>query len=369
MTSPTNGYLVRLLVVAAEDTSHEDHSRAQSLLQKFRAMEGTFFEEVHPHVDIGLAIHEVQVAGRRKPNIFTTHGCRHISTLIESLDRIAQSIALARIDGALNVLEAYLLLSAAHVHDAANIIQREGHPQRCDEIMARYKPLFSGSAEMEQIYDIARVHGGKHEVYGKDTFRSLRASNVQPPRVPLLAAALRLGDELSENPERVPELVARHHEHSEETRLAFAYATSFRGFALNGDSLSITYNLYPAQRDLSVQVSGAPVSFLEFLEGKLDVIDREARYCSQYGRPILYISQIRIAINRYARPLPTEAEDTLTFSWQLLDGYPQASEPLCQRSTELKDRGLKRLQDYFGDSRGGGLGVRALIRQLLRERT
>ena len=364
MSYPTNGFLVTLIEDTAKNMSHASNGDAGAYLAAFRAMESIFFEKVHPLVDMGLAIREVQIAQGGKPHIFTIHGCRHIVDVIKSLDKLAEAIA-DDPGGRLSVLEAYILLCAAHVHDGANVKQREGHPQRCNELIAEYKVLFANTAAIQQIYDVASVHGGKHPEYGKDTLRSLDLSNTESPRLPMLAAILRIGDELSENPERVPALVANSHEHSDASKLAFAYARSFQQFELRKDSLYLNYGVYPESAAITATVDGHATSFFDFLEAKLDAIDREARYCSQYGRPHLHIARITVTIRLYEYSSPSLVKTNLTFSWRLLDGYPRAPEPICSRSPDLKGRGLKKLAQAFVERPAPVSGWRAWLRARL----
>jgi hypothetical protein len=343
----TNGYVVSILENAKVDLTHRDHSEAISYLTKFRDLELTFNRDVHPHVDVGLAISEVQLAGEgRLPHIFTVHGCRHVSDLIKSLDKFAKEISESS-QVPLSVLEAYILLCAAHVHDAANIEKRDGHPERCNNLLQQYKALFAGTAIIQQVYNVASVHGGKHPEYGRDTFRSIEADNSLSPRLPLLAAMLRLGDELSENPERIPEPVVRAHPHSAESTLAFAYAKSFTRFEFKKESLYLVYGIYPPGHQLRVTVDNRPVTFLEFLEAKIDVIDREARYCSQYARPVLNIGQISVTIHLYKGALPSSVALTEKFTLHLSHGYPLLQQSLCERSPELKNKKITRLEECF----------------------
>jgi hypothetical protein len=341
----TNGYLVSLLEHANDNGKHPEHAEAQAYLTKFRDLEGTFFRDVHPYVDMGLAMSEVGEAGENTPSVYTVHGCRHISDLIKSLDKFAKEISKGPAI-AITVLEAYILLCAAHVHDAANVSKRKNHPERCDDILTMHKGLFA-SITSQQIYDVARVHGGSHPEFGRDTFRSINSNNSTPPRLFLLAAFLRLGDELSENEERVPQIIVDHHPISEESKLAHAYAKSFVSFEFRNESLYITYGIYPSEHRLTATINGQDISFYDFLESKVDVIDREARYCSQYARPSFNISEITITIHQYQKERPSPVSKSETFTLHLNHGYPDLEHTLCQRSPELSGKRFEKLRDCF----------------------
>lgn len=346
----TNGFLLSCITRPAQDVAAPDHSDAVRYLAAFRNMETKFFADVHPYVDVGLAMREVKLAGGRKPNVFTVHGCRHVVDLIRSLDELARTIA----DGSeqpLSALEAYILLCAAHVHDAANVAGRSDHARRCADVIADYRQLFADAGVMQQVYRVASVHGGVDPTYGKDTIRGLDLDNWQSPRIPLLAALLRMADELSENAERVPGLLEKLKVHSDASKFAFAYAKSFTRFDLRKDNLYLTFGVYPEQMQLKGRINGQLLGFPSFLEARLDGIDREARYCSQYGRPVFSIGRVNVTIQVYERTAPSPVKDTLRFSWRLFHGYPEDSEPICTRSPELRARGVRTLAQCFEEGR------------------
>ncbi len=290
---------------------------------------------------------EVKRSGERIPSVYTVHGCRHVSDLIKSLDKFAKEIANAPVPP-ITVLEAYILLCSAHVHDAANVISRDNHPDRCGEIIRRYKDLFA-SVTSQQIYDVARVHGGKHPEFGKDTFRSINSSVSSPPRLLLLAAFIRLGDELSENEERVPQLVVDNHPVAEESKLAHAYAKSFTSFEFRNESLYIVFGVYPAAHQLTATINEKEINFYDFLEDKINVIECESRYCSQYARPSFNISEINITIHQYQMERPSPVSKSEMFTLHLNHGYPDIEPTLCQRSPELIKKSIKNLRDCFAE--------------------
>ena len=347
MTFLTNGHLFRVFGDAANDPEHAKHSLAQELKTKFRSLEEEFYRDVHSQVDVGLAADQVNQTPDdcTTLNIMTIHGCRHVSDLIESLDKIAMYIAETVPAYALNVEEAYILLCAAHLHDTGNLGGRKDHAERASELIEDHMKLFSGTERRQQIFEVSRVHGGRDEDYGKDLLGSLTTDNYQRPRLPLLAAMLRLGDELSENPERVPNAVANWYKVSGESNLAYRYAESFRGFRLAQDQLFVTLRVYPAQHNYAGTMNGMEMSFCEYLEGRLNKMEREVRYCSQYARPYLSIRRIRVSILIHEKDGMSRSSTPKTLTLELERGYPNDLPPLIERCHELESFGT--LEDYF----------------------
>jgi len=343
----TNGHIFSIIKKVASDPEADGHPEARKYSTKFRDMEQTFFSDVHPLVDVGLAMSEVLVAKGGAPNIFTFHGVRHVSELISNMDKICKSIETDNEANRLSYLEAYLLLCAAHIHDVANISGRADHPSRCSEMLEKYKGSFC-APEINQINQVASAHGGKSKQYGRDTIREVDSDNQTDPRLSLLAAILRLSDELSESPDRVPELLEKTHEHAEESRLAFEYARSFAKFEFRKGTLYLNYNLYKSAliAEFKENKTGK-TSFVDFLELKLDLIEKECRYCSQYGQPQLFVSKISIVIQAYAGDAGSKPEKKTTFSLNLNHGYPGDMSTLCMRSPELTEKKIEHLAECF----------------------
>ena len=332
----TNGYLVQRIQKAKDNPESKDHARAQGYWTKFRALESHFFEKIHPVVDVGLAIDQVRAAkDGSDPNIMTIHGCRHVSDLVESLDKLGSSIGEKKGATELNPLESYILLCAAHLHDVGNLGGRKDHPMRSGELIRNNRNLFYDTETCHHIYDVARVHGGIDGKYGRDTFRKIHTDNYSFPRIRLLAAMLRMADELSENPERVPRELLNWFKESPASNLAFRYAGCFHRFDFQNDTLDIQFRIYPDQYKSVTVVDGKSVEFFDHLERKIDVIEKEARYCSQYGRPDFDIRRIRLTMEYYKDDFPSDVINSSTLTLNLDWGYPENLPSLSERCKEL----------------------------------
>ena len=335
----TNGYLVKRIEEASNDPKHTDHARAYGYATNFRALEERFYGEVHTLVDAGLAFDSATSAIKKGSiaDIMTIHGCRHVSDLIENLDRLAQGVAKKSGAIALSPLEAYILLCAAHVHDAGNIGGRKYHPYRSRELIKKYRPLFYDTESRQNIFDVARVHGGESDKYGPDTFREIPSDNFSSPRLPLLAAMLRMADELSENPERVPDNLINWFKASPRSISAYKYAQSFRRFELQNDTLSLVLRAAPEQYASKSQKNQTSISYFDHLEKKIDVIEKEAKYCSQYGRPDFNIRKIQVTVHFHEEDHPSPISNTSVVTLELDRGYPAELLPLSKRCHELSN--------------------------------
>ena len=336
MTYVTSGYLVRRIENASEKSSDEHHGRAGAYLTKFRALESHFFEHIHPQVDGGLIADGLRgVRDEELPNIMTIHGSRHVRDVVESIDKIGQSMEENRRATSLSALECYILLCAAHVHDAGNVAGRSGHPERSGEIIKEHSSLFYDTETRHNIFDIARVHGGMSHRFGRDTFREINSDNFTFPRLRLLAAILRISDELSENSERVPAQVVARLEASPISNIAYRYAQCFRRFDLQNDTLDVQLRVQPEQHEFVTDFDGECRGFFDHLEYKIDVIEREARYCAQYGRPDFDVRRIRFTVEYFADSFPSIATNVSTLALDLDRGYPSELPTLSARCDDL----------------------------------
>lgn len=338
MTIPvTTGYLIQRIRRAKADASDTEQSRAHEYYAKFRALESHFFVHVHPLVDVGLAVaRDKELSDGEHPDIMTIHGCRHVADLVESLDQIAQGIDRRQGATPINATEAYLLLCAAHLHDAGNIGGRKDHPRRSGELIKEHHALFYDTETRHNVFDIARVHGGVSGKYGKDTFRELGGDSFTSPRIQLLASILRIGDELSENPERVPGPLLDWFKASTTSNFAYRYAQCFRRFSFENDKLDIHLRIFPEQHQYAPVVNGKTMDFFVHLEKKIDVIEKEVRYCSQYGRPHFDVRTLRFTVEYYAECFPSVVTNTSTLTLDLGYGYPGCLPPLADRCSDLR---------------------------------
>ncbi|MCY4345516.1 MAG: hypothetical protein OXC17_01815 [Aestuariivita sp.] len=337
--SITEGYLIQKIEKAANGEDPDcDSSTAKMYIVKFRALESHFFNEVHSLVDAGLALDSLASnPDRQEPNIMTIHGCRHVSDLIESLDKLAHSIDNRRNTTPISALEAYFLLCAAHLHDAGNIAGRDKHQHRSGDLIRDHKDLFYDTETRQTVFNITRVHTGNSRNFGQDTLRELQEDDYPYPRSRLLASLLRVADELSENPERVPDKLIRWFKTSPASEFAYRYAEAFRRFNLEGDTLVIWLRTFPKQHRFSAIVDGQTMNFFNHLEKKIDVIEREVRYCSQYGRPDFDVGRIRISIDYHSEPFPSDCTKSSTLTLDLRYGYPDLTKPLLSRCSELSE--------------------------------
>ncbi|WP_259017152.1 HD domain-containing protein [Emticicia fluvialis] len=165
----------------------------------YEELKGKFDTQVHP--EIKTKILEIE-----KEGYFNDHGVDHIKMVIERATWILNelNVSLENKEGYFSITpyEIFLLLVAIQLHDTGHLIgSRKEHAHKGKELLAKFDSGNSlSTAERKHIGDIAKAHGGKEDPIGKlHREENLSHQKIRPQ---LLAAILRLADELAEDKTR-----------------------------------------------------------------------------------------------------------------------------------------------------------------------
>lgn len=164
------------------------------------------------------------------------HSADHIQMVIEKVSKILWFEGEQKLE--LNPLECFILLSAIQIHDAGHVIGgREHHEQNAKFFLKKYNSYVVGSPEKKIIYEIARAHSGKDDPIGKlPTSEDVSNFHI---RIRLLAALLRLGDEMADEASRASAFLYDENQIIEESRLFHAFSISLNSFLPHVDSHEI----------------------------------------------------------------------------------------------------------------------------------
>ena len=131
------------------------------------------------------------------------HGENHVQKIIEKIALILgiDNKGGMYIEKPLSSYECFILLIAIQIHDAGHLYEgRTNHEQNCKCLLAFLDKNIVGTPDRKIIYSIARAHSGKDDPVGK--LPLLEEVLDCPVRVRLLAALLRLGDEMADDSTR-----------------------------------------------------------------------------------------------------------------------------------------------------------------------
>lgn len=162
----------------------------------FSILKSSFDTEIHN--EIKSKILEIE-----KEGYFNDHGVDHIKMVVDRISKIIDNFKSIEKDFNLTPYEIFLLLIATNLHDAGHLIaSRKEHAVKGKELLSRFDKSRSllDTNERRIIGDIAKSHGGKDDPIGKLLPEDHLSGKKIRPR--LLAAILRLADELAEDKTR-----------------------------------------------------------------------------------------------------------------------------------------------------------------------
>lgn len=170
------------------------------------------------------------------------HSSDHVQMVMEKVSRIlwVEDNEVLKLEP----FECFILLSAIQIHDAGHVIGgREHHEQNARAFLKEYSNYIVGTPEKKIIYEIARAHSGKDDPIGKLP-QSEDVSNFRV-RMRMLAALLRLGDEMADEASRASEYLYEEGKVVEESRLFHAFSVSLSSFVPypHGHDVRMRFNL------------------------------------------------------------------------------------------------------------------------------
>lgn len=253
---------------------------------------------------------------------YTHHDLGHVDDVIRKAGQLlgAGSDANTPAITQLKPYEVFVLLVACLIHDAGNIDGRKGHAARARQVLREVSDGRLDQKEISLISRIAKAHGGTAADGTKDTIGELpiedgvENSKVRPR---VLAAVLRLADELAENNRRAS---SRHSEGSEFAN-GYCRAISIR---VDYESRRISLDFAVTDDDckkIGKDESGSELYFLDYIGRRVSKAELERRYCDRFLRGFATFEEMRVAIE-----LVYHDEEWERIHFELKEnGYPEAS--------------------------------------------
>lgn len=293
----------------------------------------------------GLApVHKEVVSGASAVDggWLTDHGPRHIEKVGNEAAKIVEQM-----DAELVPYEIFLLLLSIQVHDIANISGRASHENRIDEVWSRvFGPLGFDSLDKSMAIQIAATHGGTFEGT-KSTLRAVQKETKYkntPIRPRLLAAILKLADELAEEIDRASTAKLELGVLPKESEVYHIYSSGLHTAHVEASSGTIELGLAFSSKYFNRKFGkGQGETFLldEIYERTLKTWS-EAIYCSRF-LPNLLLTTVEVDIQIFDEATSLEA---YRIRYRLEDtGYPTvAASNIYDVCPELADfRGKGRL--------------------------
>lgn len=232
------------------------------------------------------------------------HGEEHISQVVERAEQIVINFA----GDELSEFETFILLCAIQIHDIGNVLGRIGHERNLFQIFDEHvKDIIPDTPERRIIKSIAMVHGGKTKGGSKNTISQLSQTEDlfgEKIRTRLLAAILRLADELADDSTR-KSAGAMELDIVGESSLVFQdYSRVLHTVKVDKNEFSecqinLVFELEKKDLEKKYIVGDEEQFLLDEIYDRTIKMERERRYCQKFMNTEINICAINVSINIY----------------------------------------------------------------------
>lgn len=197
-----------------------------------------FDTEIHPEV-------KTKILEMEKSGYYNDHGVHHIKMVIERASWVLNCLNPVfnkSEDGFfISPYELFILLMSIQLHDTGHLIgSRSDHAKLGKSILAKFdKGDLLSTAEKKIIGDIAQAHGGKNDPIGKLEIQTNVSHHKIRPQ--LLAAILRLGDELAEDKTRASTFLQDINAIERTSEIFHRYSSSLDSVELTGKEIILDF--------------------------------------------------------------------------------------------------------------------------------
>jgi hypothetical protein len=244
------------------------------------------------------------------------HGTKHIATVI---DKASEIINIS--NQILTPYETYFLLVAIQIHDAGHLINgRKEHEKNAKAIISNFGNELIDKVEKRYVSDIARAHSGKNDPIGK--LPENQYVNGESINLRLIAALLRLADELADDVTRSSLFLLEHELLPEKSILFHEYSKCLHSCIADREGHQISMNFFVEEDVLDkTYIDGTQTVFLidEIYKRTLKTY-LECLYCNRYLPEKYRYTTINVEIEIDS---DKESIDPKSISYRLMEkGYP-----------------------------------------------
>jgi len=283
--------LERRLEELASEPSNDFPDRSASYWIRYVAIKEWIANQYYQSAAAGLA----QTRDR-----FTKHDISHVDDVIATAGLLLghKADASETMLDRMAPYEIYVLLIAILLHDAGNAEGRELHETRPKAIIAElanahsFKPI-----ERKLIASIAEAHGGRTKDGDKDTISRIVLEDVMDLndieiRGRMLAAVLRLADELSENDRRADPQALRKPYDPPWSAIHNLYCSIInRRIEYNSGAIYLRYTVTKEQlleKFVLHKDDEKTVLLVDYIATRIEKCDCERRYCNRFLKNMSY---------------------------------------------------------------------------------
>lgn len=259
---------------------------ADSFSKIFSDIETLMNKNIHVNVTLGAA-----GAGN---GILNDHGAGHIAMVEERAYRILGERAKQ-----LSGYEIFILLLSIHFHDVGNVLGREAHEEKIEEIFITLKDQIPLDYPVKRlIRDIAMAHGGKVDG-DKDTIsrvQELVHVDGLPIRAAVLASILRYADEIADDKNRASTFLLEVGGVPPANKVFHEYSKALEPAVIIEDTLQLQYSISHKQATEKTTKNSEEVYLYDEILLRIQKCLCELEYCRKYSQGFIHISCITVNI-------------------------------------------------------------------------
>jgi hypothetical protein len=328
---------------------HQTHAfpHTKDYVGLYKEFKAAFDKQIHP--EIKTKILEIE-----KDGYYNDHGIDHIKMVIDRVSKILTCVNATLIKSQegfyISPYEVFILLLAIQLHDAGHLISsRDEHAKKGKELLAKFDAGNKlSTAEKMIIGNIARAHGGKNDPIGNlETSFHLSHERVRPQ---LLAALLRLGDELAEDETRASKFLLDIDNLEQTSVIYHLYSASLNSIELSGNEISLIFyvtdkyliDTYPKKRAATI----IQEYLINEIYSRAQKTFTESLYCSRFLPEESRFNKVKVKINLLTSLDQDEITEPIGFELKE-HGYPTISNDDIYSLCEGLKRGSQKIDGEY----------------------
>lgn len=315
----------------------EDFPIGKNYINLYEELKKKFDTEVHP--EIKAKILEIE-----KEGFYNDHGVDHIKMVIDRATWLLNTLSKDEEGLYISSYELFILLMAIQLHDAGHLISpRSKHAEKGKELLAKFDSgKVLSTAERKHIGDIAKAHGGKEDPIGNLPHEEDLSHQKIRPR--LLAAILRLADELAEDKTRAANFLLDIGNITPTSEIFHRYSASLDSVSISGGEVKLNFYIQDdvllKQYSMNTKSGNIKKYLLDEIYDRTFKTFTESLYCSRFLPEKARINTVKVNVHILKSK---DDEEIRKISYELKEtGYPFVSNrdiyDLCE---SLKENNVK----------------------------
>ena len=258
--------------------------------RRYQNLKEFCLKNVHKHIALGANLKDKEI-------FLNDHGIEHINTVII---RATELIKGSKEN--ISPKEIFYLLCAIQLHDVGNIFGRYQHELKSSEVIKDAGILFSDdNSERQLIWKIAKVHGGRNSLNGKDTISELSPyKNMfgELIRTQLLSAILRFSDELADDRSRAAQWPLDKNIIPEPSKIYHEFSISLNSVTVDHDHHAINLEFEVNEEKLQTEFTkeSSKIFLIDEIYDRIMKMHLEKIYCMRFMKRLIDIDRIHVNI-------------------------------------------------------------------------